>query len=177
MEGEPLNLPEKVGEGLLARGWSVAVAESCTGGLIAKRLTDVPGSSRYVKGGVVAYANDAKTGLLGVSGEVIRDHGAVSEPVARAMASGAASVFGAEAGLAVTGIAGPGGAGPGKPVGTVWFALSLPGVLTSQLMHFPGDREAVREAAAEHALELLVRAVSEAQPTADTAENPGRVQG
>lgn len=166
------DLPTEVGKRLLERGWSVALAESCTGGLIAKRLTDVPGSSRYVKGGVVAYANDAKIRMLGVPAEAIRDHGAVSEPVVREMAAGAVSAFGAEAGLAVTGIAGPGGAMPGKPVGTVWFALALPDGVTSHEMHFPGDREAVRDAAADHALGLLVREVPRAPPTAASPANP-----
>lgn len=171
------DLPAEVGERLLERGWSVALAESCTGGLIAKRLTDVPGSSRYVKGGVVAYANDAKIGLLGVSPETLRDHGAVSEPVAREMATGAVSAFGADAGLSVTGIAGPGGAAPGKPVGTVWFALCLPGGVTSHAMHLPGDRKAVREAAAKHALGLLAREVARAPLPAPSGENPQQVQG
>jgi PncC family amidohydrolase len=166
------DLPTEVGKRLIERGWSVALAESCTGGLIAKRLTDVPGSSRYVKGGVVAYANDAKMGLLGVPAEAIRDHGAVSEPVARAMAAGVASAFGADAGLAVTGIAGPAGAMPGKPVGTVWFALALPDGVKSHEMHFPGSREAVRDAAANHALGLLAREVLRASPTADSPANP-----
>lgn len=171
------DLSREVGEALLRRGWSVALAESCTGGLVAKRLTDVPGSSRYLKGGVVTYADEAKVDLLGVPPGSIREHGAVSEVVAREMAAGAAQVLGADVALAVTGIAGPEGAVPGKPVGTVWFALTLPSERTSVRAHFEGDRAAVREAAAEYGLNLLLREVSGTSVPADPAENPERVHG
>lgn len=157
---------------MLDRGWTVAVAESCTGGLLAKRLTDVPGSSRYLKGGVVAYANEAKAVLLGVSSEIIRDHGAVSGEVAGAMAAGAARAFDSEVGVAVTGIAGPEGAVPGKPVGTVWFGLSLPEGIVTEEAHFSGDRAGVRAAAAEYAMGLLVRQVSRPPSRTPSAENP-----
>jgi nicotinamide-nucleotide amidase len=149
---------EAAGSALALRGWRVAVAESCTGGLVLKLLTDIPGSSGWVTGGVVAYADSAKVALLGVARKDLQEHGAVSEPAARAMAEGVAARLDAEVGLAVTGIAGPGGAVPGKPVGTVWFGLALPHGTEAETIRFPGDRTAVREGAAVHALELLVRA-------------------
>ncbi len=153
-------LLRRVGEALLRRGWRVALAESCTGGLVSKLLTDMPGSSRYVKGGIVAYANEAKTELLGVGEASITVHGAVSEQVAVEMAVGAARAFGADSGLAVTGIAGPSGASPGKPLGTVWFAVSTPEEVTRAVAYLGGDREAVRESAARYALTLLLRAAT-----------------
>lgn len=117
-------LPELVLERLRQRGLRLALAESCTGGLLAARLTDVPGSSSVLCGGVVAYANEAKTRLLGVPEALLREHGAVSEPVATAMANGARERFGADVAVATTGIAGPDGGSPQKPVGTVCFALA-----------------------------------------------------
>jgi PncC family amidohydrolase len=146
---------------LLARGWSVAVAESCTGGLIMKRLTDAPGSSRYLTGGVVAYADRIKISLLGVDPALLRDHGAVSREVARAMALGAAEKLGVDVGLSITGIAGPGGAVPGKPVGTVWIGCAIQGRTVEERVQFSGSREEIRDAAASYALDLLARAVAE----------------
>ena len=115
----------KVGEALRGRKWTLATAESCTAGLIAARLTDRPGSSDYVMGAVVSYSNEAKTDLLGVDAALIETHGAVSEPVAEAMATGALKRFGVDTAVAVTGIAGPGGGTPEKPVGTVCFTVML----------------------------------------------------
>lgn len=154
------NLSESVGQALLTRGWSMAAAESCTGGWITKLLTEVPGSSRYVRGGIVAYADRAKVTLLGVPEGVIRRHGAVSEKVARAMATGVAERLDADAGVAVTGIAGPAGGSDDKPIGTVWFGIAVPWGVHSERAHFEGNREDVRESAVRHALLLLLRAVA-----------------
>ena len=146
-----------VGALLAVRGLRIAVAESCTGGLIASRLTDVPGSSRYVLSGVVAYANEEKTRLLGVPAGLIAEHGAVSEPVAVAMAEGARARAQTEVGIAVTGIAGPDGGTPEKPVGTVAMAAALPQSTTSRLYRFVGDRELIKFQASQAALDLLRR--------------------
>jgi nicotinamide-nucleotide amidase len=148
-------------ERLEQRGATLAVAESCTGGLLGERITAVPGASRTFVGGVVAYANGAKTSELGVPDALIQAHGAVSEPVVRAMAEAAARRFGATAGLAVTGIAGPGGGTPEKPVGTVWLAAVLNGRCESALRRFGGDREDVRRRSAQGALDLLRRMLEE----------------
>ena len=124
--GEGADTMEKVvGRLLTQKGLSVATAESCTGGLIAERLTDVPGSSAYFLGGVVAYSNQAKVSMLGVSADVIEEHGAVSEPVVRAMAEGVRARFGSDFGIATSGISGPGGGTTEKPVGLVWLAISI----------------------------------------------------
>jgi len=133
-------LEEVVGEALAVRGLWIAAAESCTGGLLTSRLTDVPGSSRYVGASVVAYANDAKMSLVGVPEALIAGHGAVSEPVARAMAEGIRARAGADLGLGITGIAGPGGGTPEKPVGTVAVALATGGGTTSDLSLFRRPR-------------------------------------
>lgn len=143
-------------ERLQARGLTLATAESCTGGLIAAALTAVPGSSATVLAGFVTYSNGAKTAMLGVPEAVIASMGAVSEETARAMAEGALERSGADLAVAVTGIAGPGGAVPGKPVGTVWFGLARRGRPVRALRHvFPGDRTAVRAATVAEALRLL----------------------
>ena len=140
---------------LLDRGWMLATAESCTGGMIAAACTDLAGSSNWFERGFVTYSNRAKTELLGVDPVLIDNHGAVSEPVARAMAQGALARSHAQAALAVTGVAGPGGGSAGKPVGTVWFGWATPAGVTSEVRHFGGDRAAVRQAAAAHALARL----------------------
>ena len=153
-------LEEVVGRLLRARGRRVAVAESCTGGLIASRLTDVPGSSEYVHAGWVAYHNAAKTVLLGVDERLIEVHGAVSEPVARALAEGCRKRAGTDYGLGVTGIAGPGGGSPEKPVGTVCVALAGPGEqVRVRRLNLPGDRQRVKHFASQAALDLLRRAL------------------
>lgn len=151
------DLAEAVADALRARGKVLAVAESCTGGLIAKRLTDFSGASDVLAGGVVAYANEVKTGELGVEPDLIDRDGAVSESVARAMALGVAERLGTDAGIGVTGVAGPTGGTDDKPVGTVWYAAALDGRTVARRERFPGDRRAVRERAAQAALFLLLR--------------------
>ncbi|MDE2291433.1 MAG: CinA family nicotinamide mononucleotide deamidase-related protein, partial [Elusimicrobia bacterium] len=152
-EGE--SLPDAVGNLLKNKGWRLAVAESCTGGLIAGQLTTVPGSSDWFLGGAVAYSNALKTSLLGVETDLLARHGAVSEETARAMALGACSRLGAEAGLAVTGVAGPGGGTKAKPVGLVYLAAAVPGRVEVVRRLFPGNREQVRRRTVAHALGLL----------------------
>lgn len=134
-----------LGAALSASGKSVAVAESCTGGLLGGAITSIPGSSLYFSGGVVAYGNSAKISLLAVPPDLIVARGAVSREVAFAMAEGVLSLFRADLAIAVTGVAGPGGGSRGKPVGTVWVAVVAPGgVRYAHRFRFPGDREAVR---------------------------------
>jgi len=142
------------------QGAKLAVAESCTGGLLGARLTAVPGSSRVFAGGVTAYANEAKLGLLGVSADAIAELGAVSEEVARQMALGVARALDAQAAIAVTGIAGPDGGTPQKPVGTVWIAVLWRDQVRTFTHVFPGDREDVRGRAAQWALHYLRQAVA-----------------
>ena len=140
---------------LLSRGWMLATAESCTGGLIAAACTDLAGSSQWFERGFVSYSNAAKTELLGVPAALIAQHGAVSEPVARAMAEGAVAHSAARVAVAVTGVAGPTGGSPDKPVGTVWFGWCIDGATHSELRHFAGDRAAVRAQTVRHALGRL----------------------
>ncbi len=136
----------------------LATAESCTGGMIASACTDLAGSSAWFERGFVTYSNEAKAELLGVPPALIAEHGAVSEPVARAMAAGAVARSQAQVSVAVTGVAGPTGGSAAKPVGTVWFAWSVGGVVSSEVQRFAGDRAAVRAATVAHALaQLLVR--------------------
>jgi nicotinamide-nucleotide amidase len=145
----------------LLAGRQIATAESCTGGLLAARLTERPGSSSYVAGGVVTYANKAKVGLLGVDPALIEAHGAVSEPVADAMAEGALRRFGADTAIAITGVAGPGGGTDDKPVGMVCFSVMLAGGRTlSRTARLPGDRADIRERSTTVAMHLLRRALS-----------------
>jgi nicotinamide-nucleotide amidase len=141
-------------------GRRIATAESCTAGLLAARLTERPGSSAYVAGGVVAYANDAKTELLGVDPALLESHGAVSEPVAEAMADGALRRFGADTAIAITGIAGPGGGTDDKPVGTVCFSVKLAdGETLTRTIRLPGNRSDIRERSTTIAMHLLRRAI------------------
>lgn len=140
----------------------VAVAESCTGGEVAHRITTVSGSSAYFLGGIVSYSNSSKHRLLGVPQAVLDNPGAVSEACARAMAEGARRVFGADIAVATTGIAGPGGGTARKPVGLVYIAATGPNGTAAQEHLFPGDRAAIMDAAATAALDLLVATVEEA---------------
>jgi nicotinamide-nucleotide amidase len=147
---------EQLASLLLAKKYKLATAESCTGGLIAAACTDLAGSSDWFERGFVSYSNQAKTEMLGVDPQLIATHGAVSEPVARAMAQGALQHALAQVSVAVTGVAGPGGGTAAKPVGTVWFAWATPAGITSEVQHFAGDRAAVRAATVAHALSRLV---------------------
>lgn len=151
-----------VSERLVRDGLRLAVAESCTGGLLAARLTAPAGASRYFVAGFVTYANGAKEAMLGVRSETLAAYGAVSEQVAREMALGARRASGAEAALAITGIAGPDGGTAEKPVGTVWIAASLAGRSEARRFQFEGSRSAVREASALAALEMLGAMLDEA---------------
>lgn len=150
---------------LLQRGWKLVTAESCTGGLIAATCTDLAGSSEWFERGFVTYSNAAKTELLGVDAALIAAHGAVSEPVVRAMAQGALAHSHAQIAVAVTGIAGPGGGSADKPVGTVWLGWATAAGVSSTLCHFTGDRAAVREATTLCALQQLVQLLQQAMPT------------
>jgi nicotinamide-nucleotide amidase len=153
----PRDLAECVGALLRERGLSVATAESCTAGLIAKRLTDFPGSSDYFCGGIIAYDDRAKVELLGVEPATLRRHGAVSEATVRQMAEGACRRCGVPAAIAVTGVAGPGGGTVEKPVGTVWLAACLSGATVAVRRHYLGARDMVRARAAQGGLDLLRR--------------------
>ena len=134
---------------------TIAVAESCTGGLLGARLTAIPGSSDVVMGGIIAYDNRVKTEMLGVDERLLQEHGAVSEPVARSMAAGARKRFQTSTALAITGIAGPGGGTPEKPVGTVWIALDFEGSVLARRFNMIGDRDEIRRRSAQAALEML----------------------
>lgn len=150
----------RLGDRLRARGERLASAESCTGGLIAACCTAVAGSSDWFERGWVTYSNEAKSELLGVPADLVSRHGAVSEEVARAMALGAVARARAQWAVAVTGIAGPGGGSPVKPVGTVWLALAGPGGVRTSRLQLQGDRSAVRRQTVEKALALLAEALA-----------------
>jgi PncC family amidohydrolase len=150
MEDNPLEL--EVARLLLTLGITIAVAESCTGGLICHRLTNISGSSDYLERGVVAYSNAAKIELLGVSSQVIKDHGAVSEVCVRAMASGVKKLAGTDLGLSISGIAGPTGGTPEKPVGTVYMALAWNDDVRCWKYFFKGNRGEIKQQASEEAL-------------------------
>ena len=157
MDSESVSqLVERLQALCLERGLTVATAESCTGGLIAKLITDVAGSSGYFLGGIVSYSNEAKIGLLGVREEELAAHGAVSAQVARSMAMGARHRVGADLAVSVTGIAGPGGGGAAKPVGLAYVAVTDAVGADVRRFVWSGDRAGVREAAARAALELLL---------------------
>jgi nicotinamide-nucleotide amidase len=151
-EQESYILSRALASFLLENQLKLATAESCTGGLIAAACTDLAGSSDWFERGFVTYSNEAKTELLGVDAALIAQHGAVSEPVARAMAFGAIRHSAAQVSIAVTGIAGPSGGSAAKPVGTVWLGFSVRGQLHSEMQHFNGDRAAVRVQTVRYAL-------------------------
>ena len=150
----------RAGESLVSADLRVAVAESCTGGGVCEALTSVPGSSAYFLGGIVAYGNESKTRELGIPVDLLASRGAVSREVAEAMAAGVAHRFGADIGVGTTGIAGPGGGTPEKPVGTVYVAVASGEVRLSYHLLLPGDRDAVRRATVRRVLELLVSFLS-----------------
>ncbi|MFN7481788.1 MAG: CinA family protein [Betaproteobacteria bacterium] len=152
---------ERLASALAARGERIATAESCTGGLVAAACTARAGSSDWFERGFVTYSNEAKTELLGVDAALIAAHGAVSEEVARAMVAGALARSRATLAAAVTGIAGPGGAVPGKPVGTVWLAWGRAGALQAERLQLGGDRDAVRAATVAQALQRLAEAAEQ----------------
>lgn len=155
-DSELMQLSERVGLALKARGATVTTAESCTGGWVAKTLTDIAGSSAWFERGFVTYSNEAKSQMIGVSEETLLDHGAVSEPVVVEMAIGALRAARADYAISVSGIAGPDGGSVEKPVGTVWFGVaSASGQGVTQRECFAGDREAVRRQATAYALNLL----------------------
>jgi PncC family amidohydrolase len=160
-------------EALLASGLTVGTAESCTGGLVAAQLTDHAGASAYLLGSVVSYDNRVKREVLGVGAELLDRHGAVSEEVCRAMAAGARRVLGADLGIGVTGIAGPGGGSEAKPVGRVYIGLASAAGVTVERHDFWGDRTAVRRQATLRALEILRRAALDAPGPAGSTRGPG----
>jgi PncC family amidohydrolase len=150
----------EVGERLQAKGWRACTAESCTGGLVAHRLTNIPGSSAYVLGGVVAYANAIKVALLGVQEATLAAHGAVSAQTAEEMALGALARFGADVAVSITGIAGPGGGSAEKPVGLTYIAAATrSGVFRVERHVWAGERIAVKEQSADAALRLMMAAI------------------
>lgn len=148
-------IEETVARLLTDRGLTIGTAESCTGGLLAKRLTDVAGSTTYMDRGVVTYSNRSKVELLGVPETIIVEHGAVSPETARAMAEGIRRISGTDIGISITGIAGPGGGSPEKPVGLVYIGLATADGVTVQRFVFPGDRAEVRLATSSAALEMI----------------------
>ena len=150
------SLETRVGQHLRSRSLKLATAESCTGGLVADHITDIPGSSDYFVGGVVAYAYEAKVGLLRVSWDTLRQTGAVSRETVIEMARGVRTVLGADIGVSVSGIAGPGGGMPDKPVGTTWFGLSARDGDWARKFVWQGDRRANKESSAQAALQFVL---------------------
>ena len=153
-----LQLSSLLGERLLAKGWHLATAESCTGGGIAAAITSIAGSSSWFEYGIVSYANSAKEKLLQVSSQTLLEHGAVSQAVVEEMVAGVFALSGADIAVAVSGVAGPTGGTAGKPVGTVWFAWGLAsGEINSECFHFVGDRTAVQSQAVVQGLTGLLK--------------------
>lgn len=163
MDDDIIDLAARVGRALQHKGWLLATAESCTGGGVAQAITEIAGSSGWFDRGFVTYSNAAKTEMLGVPAELIARCGAVSEEVAGAMAEGARNNSQAQVSLSTTGIAGPGGAVPGKPVGTVCFGWALENETLTGRLVFAGDRHAVREQTVAHALKELLRLLERRQ--------------
>lgn len=156
---EKKSIPEVLGELLTERELTVSVAESCTGGNIAHRITEMPGSSSYFLGSVVSYSNDVKSDVLSVPRADIANHGAVSRQVAEAMARGVAALMHTDCSISTTGIAGPGGATPGKPVGTVWISAKYGDQVVTECQHFDGSRRDVIESATAHGMVMLINLV------------------
>jgi len=154
----------RVGEGLKSRGWTIAVAESCTAGGLASRITDIPGSSSYFIGGIIAYQNRIKEEFLAVPAGMIEEFGAVSAEVAEAMATGCREAFGSDVSVGITGIAGPGGGTPEKPVGLVYIAVAGPDRIDCQRFLFSGDRRGVRGSAVEAALKMVSSLIDRSDP-------------
>lgn len=160
-ESDSIDIINMLGARLTALGKRFATAESCTGGLVAAWCTELPGSSIWFDGGVVAYANHVKQQVLGVREATLGMHGAVSEEVVREMVEGVCALTGVDAAIAISGIAGPDGGTAEKPVGTVWIASALGGVTQAHLFHFTGDRKSIREDAAEAALRWIMERLEE----------------
>lgn len=150
------DLTKTLAEILLSRNWTISLAESCTGGLVCSTLTELSGSSEWFERGYITYSNEAKTECLGVPAEIIKAHGAVSEAVAKAMAEGARINSRSNVAISITGVAGPSGGTPEKPVGTVWFGWATAKQTQTKTMRFDGDRQMVREQATEYALTELI---------------------
>ena len=155
-----MELSRQLADRLLAKQLKLVTAESCTGGMIAAACTDLAGSSAWFERGFVTYSNEAKHELLGVEERILRRAGAVCEGVARAMAEGALAHSKAQVAVAVTGVAGPTGGSPSKPVGTVWFGFAVPGQVITEKCLFAGDRAAVRAATVQHAFTRLLQLLS-----------------
>lgn len=153
-------LAKQLGELCVAKNVQIALGESCTGGTVSALITDVSGCSKWFNGGAVVYSNVAKTNILGVDEKLITHHGAVSEPVAKAMAEGALLKFKADLALSITGIAGPEGGTTEKPVGTVCFALADKKGVEAKTLHFTSGRGYIRESAASYALEWMIKHLS-----------------
>jgi PncC family amidohydrolase len=151
-----ISLEQQIGKLLRERKLSLALAESCTGGLVGDRITNLPGSSEYFRGGIVAYAYEAKVSLLDVSWSTLNTFGAVSEETVREMARGARMRFQTDIAASISGIAGPGGGTDSKPVGTVWLAIVTPGGEWTRLRHFSGSRRQIKAASADAALQLIL---------------------
>ncbi len=161
-------IPENlIGAYLHQKGWKLAVAESCTGGLISHRITNAAGSSAYFLGGVTAYSYEAKEQLLGVGHETILRFGAVSQETVVEMATGVRSALGADVAISASGIAGPGGGLPNKPVGTVWIGICIPDGIWAKRFLFSGDRSEVKASAAEESLQALSRCLVDGHPWHD----------
>ena len=154
-------LPDIVGQILCAKGYTISCAESCTGGLLTSTLTDVPGSSAYVMGSVVSYSNDVKSRILHVAEETLAAHGAVSPETARAMAEGVRDLMQTDVGVGITGIAGPGGGSPEKPVGLVYIAVSTLGKTSVEKNVFSGVRAEIKRAAVNKALAMVQEMIRE----------------
>ena len=154
-------LPDMVGQMLCARGYTISCAESCTGGLLTSTLTDVPGSSAYVMGSVVSYSNDVKSRILHVAEETLAAHGAVSPETAREMAEGVRDLMQTDVGVGITGIAGPGGGSPEKPVGLVYIAVSTLGKTSVEKNVFSGVRAEIKRAAVNKALAMVQEMIRE----------------
>ena len=158
-----MNLEEQIVKKLLEKGYTVTTAESCTGGLLAGRLLNVSGASGVYNEGYITYSNEAKHRLLGVSNETLESYGAVSEQTAKEMAEGVAKAANSDVGLSTTGIAGPGGGTPEKPVGLIYVGCSIKGVTTVKKCQFIGDRETNRNSTVEEALKLLQKCLQKVE--------------
>ena len=169
-----MRLEGELGKRLKEKGLTISVAESCTGGLLASRITDVAGASAYFLGGVVVYQNDVKKRLLAVPEQVLADTGAVSEETARAMARGCRQLFGSNIGVSITGIAGPTGGSAEKPVGLTYIAVTTPAAGRCECFHWVGDRASNKEDSIRTALEMVLSLLAEDDPSSVETTGPMR---